>query len=434
MFGRRSKAERQPRLPGAIRVVLVGLVIFFIASDLINGVLTDLTAGQVLTLVGPYLPLLAVAISPRAGAITWLVSAAGLTVTAPDNLMLNAFVFPTFITVGANVFLLQRRAAIAFTTAVLLWTVTIPVFSLEATWESVDVVVILNLLAVAVGYGLRRYRRKLDRSVKRVQWLEERQALARAEERRQLSHELHDIVAHGVTIIAMQARRAEFVDDQVKIQAILRSIGETAQLTLEDLRRLVLLLQKTEQHEDVARRLDGRTPVVAGPDQEQILDRGGSGETTAAVGLSHDVHQVKHAIESAGFTVDLVEPANFENIPTSLRQALRRTVNELGTNILKHADPNYPVAITIESSTNQVALCTENRAASAPPIVSSGTGLTAIKERAHAMDGYFESGLEADGLWRSRFTMSLVSRTNGHGTLAHGGSSGPWRIGGFDDE
>lgn len=396
----------------AAKFTVVGLAAFFITSDLFSGVLSQPTINGIANLIGPYLPLLAMAFSPSAGAIVWIVTAISLAATTPDNLLLNAFIFPTFITVGICAFFLRRLHAIVFISFVLLWTLSMPFFSSNAAWTSVAVMLVLNLLSAAVGFGLHQYRNRLDRSIEQVERLEEEQARARAEERRQLSHELHDIVAHGVTIIAMQARRAECIDDQQKMRGILQSIGETAQLTLQDLRRLVLILQKSEQHEDIVRDSEGKTPVTGSSNQEQILKEGGSGETTTAVALSHDLHQVTNALREAGFDVKLTEPATLENIPTSLRQSLRRTVNELGTNILKHADPSSTVSITLEVSTDQVALSTINKTSSTPPIMSSGTGLTAIKERAEAMNGTFTSRGGDDGSWFSRLAMPLSVDAN----------------------
>lgn len=84
--------------------------------------------------------------------------------------------------------------------------------------------------------------------------------------------------------MAMQARRAEFVNDPRKTWEILAEIGEAAQQTLVDLRSLVMLLKKeTVQGAQVAEVSETAETVV-------ILDAAElSGETAAAVGLVHDV-------------------------------------------------------------------------------------------------------------------------------------------------
>jgi len=248
---------------------------------------------------------------------------------------------------------------------------------------------VLMFVAVVCWYPYERYRRGYDTRTAEVEDLREQQAKIRHEERQKLAHELHDIVAHEVTVIAMQARRAQLVGQlNDKADGIVGGIGDAAQQALQDLRRLVVLLK------------DNDSP------QSPPLD-GLSGETTTGEGLAHDLERVIGSLEKAGFTVRVERDGDLDRIPTSARQALGRTVRELGTNVLKHADPADPVDVILIVGEHEVILAAANTPSRARPISSSDTGLEAMRERAELFDGSLRTGVEG-GRWTTSMTLPLT--------------------------
>jgi signal transduction histidine kinase len=383
-----------------IRCGLLLLAGFFIVSDLLAGVVETWSPASVAQWIGPYLPLIAVALSAFAGMFAWTIVAVAMLASQPDVYLLGAFVFPTFIVVGLCAYWLPRGRAIGFTASALAWTVAVPMLSPAAGWDYVVLLTVLVLLAVAAGFGLNELRRRNERNAHRVESLRHEQEQVRRDERTRLAQELHDIVAHDVTIMAMQARRAELVQDPAKTQEILRSIGECGHQVLQDLRRLVLVLRESEV--EAARRADeAQERQLLGEDEV-------SGETTTAAGLRIDIDRVVGALEHAGFTVDARQHGELELIPASLRQSLRRAVREMGTNVLKHADPSGPVEIWLDVEPASVSLGTRNAVGRGAPIMSSNTGIEALSTRAHLMGGELSSGRDGRGRWSTRITLPLA--------------------------
>jgi signal transduction histidine kinase len=392
----------------AIRAGLVLLASFFIVSDLLAGVVETWSPGSVAEWIGPYLPLLALTVSAPAGLFAWTVVAVAMLASQPDVYLMAAFVFPTFIVVGLCAYRMPHRHAIGAAAAVLAWTVSVPLLSPAAGWDYVVLLTVLVLLAAAAGFGLNELRDRNERGVREVEALRQEQEQVRRGERTRLAHELHDIVAHDVTIMTMQARRAGIVQDPVKTQEILRSIGESGHQVLEDLRRLVLVLRESEHagengtRDDADRQADGASgPQLLGEDEV-------SGETTTATGLRVDLDRVAGALRDAGFTVEARQHGELELIPASLRQSLRRALREMGTNILKHADPARVVEIRLDVEPSSVSLGTRNAVGQEEPVMSSNTGLEALSTRAQLMGGELASGRDGSGRWSTRITLPLA--------------------------
>ncbi|TFI19601.1 histidine kinase, partial [Micrococcus endophyticus] len=79
---------------------------------------------------------------------------------------------------------------------------------------------------------------------RRIQEAEERARLAAERERRSLARDLHDVVAHNLTIISMQARTAQYLGTPEAAQSVLAVVGDSAKDALVDLRRMLAILQE----------------------------------------------------------------------------------------------------------------------------------------------------------------------------------------------
>ncbi|WP_258063492.1 sensor histidine kinase [Rathayibacter sp. AY1A5] len=389
-------------LPGGwiTRSLLLGSFTLLVVIDLMGGSVDLTSVRGWIELALPYLPLLALLAGAIPAAVSlYLVYAVVLMLGAPP-LLLAALIFPTIVVVGFVTFLLPWRAGLVFVLGTL---VLLPAVLLvdRAMGTAVYVLGAFVLFGGTAGLGLNAFRGRSERSERRADRIQEEQARIRNEERTRLAHELHDIVAHEVTIIAMQARRATSVEDPAKTERILESIGDAAQQALQDLRSLVTLLQDEDEAGAPAR---GDSDLLGTPEV--------SGATTTAVGFVHDVRNVADAIERAGFRVRLDVAGSVAQVPASLRQVLRRTVRELGTNVLKHGDTAGEVQLRLEVSGGEVQLSSSNAIASAAPIVSSHLGIEAMSARCAVFGGRLDAGARG-GRWTTTMTIPLEGRASG---------------------
>lgn len=381
-------------------VIVVGTIVMLFADSTTTYVDLSTTAGWILWL-SPYLPLLALLFGAVPGVAVWFACYVAIILLGAPNSALVATIFSNVIVVALGTFLLPRRAAIGFACA-------IPVTMLgafitnPASGLALTLVGTLALMSAAAGLSLNTFRSRHEQSAERVRDLEHEQQRVREEERTRLAYELHDIVAHDVTVIAMQARRAEFVDDAEKTARILDGIGRAAQQTLLDLRSLVALLRDGDDEASVS----GDPSNDVNDEREFSRATPSDGQTTSAVGLMHDLDGVIAALTQAGFAVALSVEGETSRIPTSVRHALRRTIRELGTNILKHADPAKDVEVVLAVEGEHVTLCSTNAIASGPPVMSSRTGLEAMRARCEVFGGSVEATRE-DGRWTTSMSIPL---------------------------
>jgi signal transduction histidine kinase len=203
----------------------------------------------------------------------------------------------------------------------------------------------------------------------------------------------------------MQARRAALLSDPEKKQQIFDSIGATASQTLQDLRSLLVVLKPPTDDDSVT-----VTSVVGDP----VLDTPEvSGETTTAVGFLEDFNDVVEALQRSSLSVEKNIDGDTETIPMSQRQTLRRIVRELATNVLKHGAPGSRVSLNLKVDSDFVVMSMENVISEAEPIMSSQTGLEAIKARAEVFGGVVSSGSEDGTLWKTTVMLPLAGLDGG---------------------
>jgi signal transduction histidine kinase len=186
------------------------------------------------------------------------------------------------------------------------------------------------------------------------------------DERRRIARELHDVVAHTVSIMVVQApgARRQLDRDPDRARAALRQVRATGEDTLRELERLFGVLQ------------------AGGPS-------GGAAEVAALVARTR----------AAGLDVDL----DVEGVPVPLAPgadaALYRVVQEALTNVVKHGG-GAGAAVRLRWRPDGVELAVENgpRPAGAPAgLPSGGHGLAGMAERLRAHGGTLDAGRRGDG-------------------------------------
>ncbi|WP_435299541.1 sensor histidine kinase [Timonella sp. A28] len=349
----------------------------------------------------PYLPVVGLLISPLIGAAAWLVAVILLLLIGVKGILLFAIIVPTIFVLLAVTTTFPARQATGFLGIVLAFHLFTALSLPAGVGPLLGILLPLYLVVGLSGLTINRQLNKIRERDIEIEDLRERQIRVRNEERQKLAFELHDIVAHDITIIAMQARRAQYVTDPEKTQHILDGIGNAAQQTLQDLRSLLVLLKTAQEN----------APDVTADESADLLETPEvSGETTTAVGFVKDLNNVIDALQRAGFTVEQRIQGEVAQIPASLRQALRRTIREMGTNILKHGSTQGSAVLSLTIINTHVTLSASNHISRAAPMMSTQTGLEALRARAEVFEGTVSAGHienEKDQIWETTVTIPL---------------------------
>lgn len=223
----------------------------------------------------------------------------------------------------------------------------------------------------AAEQALRDRAERLDR---------ERDLAARAaveEERRRIARELHDVVAHHVSVMTLQAgaleRRLQRAEVDPTFGTIAAGIRETGQEAMSELRRLLGVLHR-EQDED------GRSPQ---PDL-------GALELLAA------------RMREAGMPLELRVQGAAEEVSAGMALAIYRITQEALTNTLRHAGP-VPTIVSVDVHDGEVEVRVRDRGAAtaAPPRypgeAGGGHGLVGMRERAALFAGTVTAGPHPEG-------------------------------------
>ncbi|MER6026091.1 histidine kinase [Streptomyces sp. NPDC001851] len=260
---------------------------------------------------------------------------------------------------------------------------------------SVTTFVFFFALAWLLGYGRRRIDadaerlRELNRRLAAEQELNARQAVLT--ERARIARDLHDVVAHHVSAIALQARAAEDVltarpPDAGEAAHGVALIAGTADTALTEMRRLLGLLSFGERGlapEPSLDHLDRLIGVAASAGCRVTCDRG---------------------------------PRAGDALPAGMQVSAYRIVQEALTNVVKHAGP-VCVRIAVHGDEARLAIEVENDAP-APghrPVPGAGRGLVGMRERVAAFDGTLHAGPRADGGWHLRAVLSARSPGSAQG-------------------
>ncbi|MCX7522299.1 histidine kinase [Microbacterium sp. STN6] len=230
------------------------------------------------------------------------------------------------------------------------------------------------MLAVAFGIGLLArswtgYRERSLREAAERAVAEERASQA---ERARIARELHDVIAHTITVIVMQAGGARLASatDPAIAASTLAQIEELGRASLAELRTLLPLL-----------RADGEATSM--PPQPTLAD----------------VTALCERMRGLGLAVELVTDGDTSALPLGLQLTAYRVVQEGLTNAMKHA-PSAETGVRIRHIL-EPALLTVDVSSTGPaapsPLPGAGRGLAGIRERVLLAGGTFGAGAHAAG-------------------------------------
>jgi len=245
-------------------------------------------------------------------------------------------------------------------------------------WWSRALVFGLGLaVVVAVGIAMGQRRALLAGLRERAEQAEREQQArveaARAAERTRIAHDMHDVLAHRISLVALHSAALAFRDDVPpdEEKAALQTIADNARLALGELRDVLGVLNQS-----------GATPAPE-PPQPQL----------------DDVARLVDEVRASGMTVRVVAAVD-GTPPSVIGQTAYRVVREALTNARKHA-PGADVVVSIAGEAGEgLAVRVRDAGAQHPgsaPLPGAGLGLVAMRERVELVGGRMDHGATADG-------------------------------------
>jgi signal transduction histidine kinase len=197
----------------------------------------------------------------------------------------------------------------------------------------------------------------------------ERAREAVAAERARIARELHDVVAHSVSIIALQAGAAEaLVDSEPRAaREHIAAVRQTAHDALVEMRRLLGVLREDEPTYEP-------TPELT------------------------DLDELVTAAQDTGLPVELRLEGDLDGLPAGVSLAVYRLVQESLTNVRKHAGA-VPTRVVVRRSSSRVELVVHNEPGTPPDgsANGSGHGLLGMKERVRVYGGVLDAAADETG-------------------------------------
>ncbi|QAY68935.1 sensor histidine kinase [Xylanimonas protaetiae] len=290
-------------------------------------------------------------------------------------------------------------------------------------------------LAVWALALVRRSRREMvdalrDRAARLEIERDQQATIATAAERARIAREMHDIVAHSLSVVVAQADGGRYAAaaDPAAAERALEVIAETGRAALADMRRLLGVLRSDDggARDGGARGTRARGDVVvgdAGTTRAPRAPQPGMSPTTHAVAPlvsdpdDADLGSLLDQARGAGMTVSFVRVGEPRRLPPGAGLTLHRICQEALTNVRKHGGPSVKVTVVVRWGTTSVELevADDGRGAAAAEgpagEAAAGYGLLGMRERAAMFGGQVTAGPRPGGGWRVRFTMPLPAGT-----------------------
>jgi signal transduction histidine kinase len=226
---------------------------------------------------------------------------------------------------------------------------------------------LLQVLAFLLAGVLVRARRQAVSMAARSAALQRQAEQATAAERARIARELHDIVAHHLSVIVLQAAGA-------------RASGRPAEATLEKI-------------ENSARQALGETRRLLGV----VRDPAGEGGLAPQPGIG-ELDALAASVRTAGLPVNLVISGDPAPLPATVEVSVYRIVQEALTNVLKHAGPACAdVTIGCAKETVTIEVTDNGTAEPGRQATPGGHGLAGMRERATVFGGELRAGPRPGG-------------------------------------
>jgi signal transduction histidine kinase len=411
----------RPRLADA----LIALAMFTLAvtsslalSEIYEGPAKTLDAVGVLIIAFVTLPLAWRHAAPRL--VLWLCTLAWMLFVGLGYLESSA-IFGLVIAIYSAALYLPRRSALwhagSAVAVILGWTLVGVAMSHDVsllTFVQLGIV-----LSVPFGIGIADSRRaaRLTELELDQQRREQAQRIAAADavraERARIARELHDVVAHEITVMTLHAegarRRAGEADGE--LAEALTTIADSGRKGLAEMQRVIGVLRASEQEaEDEVAELTGHEPRESRPavDYEPV-------PSLAAL------PRLTQQVADAGLPVDL-EVMGSAHVPASVELTAYRIVQEALTNAMKYAGPGASARVRVTRTADTVAVLVEDDGRgviSEAAQGSGGHGIDGMRERVAAIGGSIDVGARKGGGFRVQAWLPVTDdQVRGRGARA----------------
>ncbi|MFG3010482.1 sensor histidine kinase [Streptomyces cinerochromogenes] len=269
--------------------------------------------------------------------------------------------------------------------------------------------VLLGLYVGARRRLMESLRERADSLERELQLLaeraEERAEWARNEERTRIAREMHDVVAHRVSLMVVHAAALQAVARKDPEKAVRNAalVGDMGRQALTELREMLGVLRAGEgagrRAVGVPLAAVGEAAAAAAAEASRAAEEAGAVEGPCLSELEELIGQSA----AAGMVVDLSVEGEVRSYAAEVEQTAYRVVQEALTNVHKHA-AGAKTHVRLAHRVSEIAMQVENEpppepaSASAAGLPSGGNGLVGMRERVVALGGVFVSGpTEAGG-------------------------------------
>ncbi|MFF9505439.1 sensor histidine kinase [Streptomyces sp. NPDC014724] len=278
-----------------------------------------------------------------------------------------------------------RRTLIAVWVATSSASLVLHLISPERSDGSALLLVILGAVVLVIGAALRE-RGDVQRRLAEQETISEAERAQRTllEERTRIARELHDVVAHHMSVITVQADSAPYRISGLPEEAVeeFGAIAASARESLTEMRRLLTVLRS----------------------------EGTEGERAPQPGLDR-LQQLVEATVRAGLPAELSLAADVSDVPQAVDLSAYRIVQEALANVVRHA-PGARTRVSVTSDGVHLTVLVVNDRAEKPgsPLETTGTGhgLVGMRERVRLTGGTLDTGPLPDGGFRVAARLPLT--------------------------
>ncbi|PRB70145.1 sensor histidine kinase [Arthrobacter sp. MYb213] len=238
--------------------------------------------------------------------------------------------------------------------------------------------------AAAIGTNIRNAR---IHEAELNHWASQVSRLAQVQERNRIAREMHDVVAHSLSVMIALSEGARVVGrrDQERSEQVLKELSGTGRAALSDMRRMLGVLRQSETEE------------------LELKPTGGS------------LDQMLEGFRVAG--LPLTYTYTGEPLPedTTFQLTVFRIIQESLTNSLRYAHNVSDVQVRMERCSSQVRIeIIDDGDATRVPSVGTGQGLRGMRERVALFGGTVNAGPVAQGGWIVKATLQMPEHSNEH--------------------
>ncbi|WDO07940.1 histidine kinase [Streptomyces murinus] len=264
--------------------------------------------------------------------------------------------------------------------------------------------VLLGLYVGARRRLMESLRERADSLERELQLLaeraEERAEWARNEERTRIAREMHDVVAHRVSLMVVHAAALQAVARKDPEKAVRNAalVGDMGRQALTELREMLGVLRAGEADAGGGRRSAGvplaavgEAAAAAAAAASRVVEEAGEGPWLS------ELEELVGQSAAAGMVVELSVQGEVRSYPAEVEQTAYRVVQEALTNVHKHA-AGAKTHVRLAHRVSEIAMQVENEppsepgSASAAGLPSGGNGLLGMRERVLGLGGVFVSG------------------------------------------